>query len=50
MDSIDFLSKKIKILGGGWPAVSAHFEPRFPTQFLLKHHNGLPLRESPIKV
>ena len=27
--------------GGGRPAVTAHFEPSIPTQFLLKHRKTL---------
>ena len=34
--------------GAAVPPRAADFEPTFPTQFLLVHRNGLPLRESPI--
>ena len=35
--------------GAAVPPRAADFEPTFPTQFLLVHRNGLPLRKSPIK-
>ena len=36
------------LLGGGGGGGGRDFEPTFPTQFLLVHRYGLPLRESPI--